>query len=165
MFFVTPRLNPSDLGIHGPPCIFGQQNENPGKVSSNLKEGRVQVVLNVIYSILIVLGSIMGLAVITSSVIQINDMSQTSLNSLAKRYWIVFYAFSKDKIKNYQGTNSNILIEPSPVSRKLSNLWAIFSFLFFQKIFLINSKLVSMLYSFFPFYYSIIYDEVSSSWT
>ena len=70
--------------------------------------------LNVIYSILIISGSIMGLAVIISSVIQINDMSQTSLNSLAKRYWIVFYAFSKDKIKDYQGTDSKILIEPSP---------------------------------------------------
>ena len=48
----------------------------------------------------------MGLAVIISSVIQVNDMSQTSLNSLAKRYWIVFYAFSKDNIKVYQGTDS-----------------------------------------------------------
>ena len=46
----------------------------------------------------------MGLAVIISSVNQVNDMSETSLNSLAKRYWIVFYAFSKDKIKAYQGT-------------------------------------------------------------
>ena len=53
---------------------------------------------------LIISGSIMGLAVIISSVNQVNDMSETSLNSLAKRYWIVFYAFSKDKIKAYQGT-------------------------------------------------------------
>ena len=68
--------------------------------------------MNAIYSILIISGSIMGLAVIISSVIQINDMSQTSLNSLAKRYWIVFYAFSKDKIKNYQGTDSKILNRP-----------------------------------------------------
>ena len=80
---------------------------NPEKVSSNLKEGRVQLLLNVIYSVLIISGSIMGLAVIISSVVQINDMSQTSLNSLAKRYWIVFYAFSKDKIKDYQGSGSD----------------------------------------------------------
>ena len=73
------------------------------------------MLLNVFYSILIISGSIMGLAVIISSVVQINDMSQTSLNSLAKRYWVVFYAFSKDKIKNYQGTDSKILIEPSLV--------------------------------------------------
>lgn len=79
-----------------------------GLVSSNLKEERVQVVLNVIYSILIISGSTIGLAVIISSVIQVNDMSQTSLNSLAKRYWIVFYAFSKDKIKHYQGSDSEI---------------------------------------------------------
>ena len=88
---------------------YNFQAGNPFNVASNLKEGRFGVGLNLFYSLLILAGSIMGLAVIISSVIQVNDMSQTSLNSLAKRYWIVFYAFSKENIKAYQGTDSEKL--------------------------------------------------------
>ena len=95
-------------------------------VASNIKEGPLDIGLNLTYSILIISGSVMGLAVIISSVIQVNDMSQTSLNSLAKRYWIVFYAFSKDHIKAYQGTdlkncNPGVALLPVPTVQTVPN--------------------------------------------